>query len=121
MTHWDITKTKDAVRDIVEERPDHVDPNAGQDGGCQYVIDGTPSCIVGVFLVEKVGLDPELVHTLDTGSPLGSSTSIAATAAHFVVNNISKHAIRFLQDMQREQDRGRSWGEALRIVEHIDY
>lgn len=117
MTHWDLEATKNAIYDIVDERPDHVDPHSGPRGGCKYVVDGVPSCIVGVFLVEKVGLDPAEVHLLDTMSPRGASVSIAQTASHFVVNNLSKPAIQFLQDMQRQQDVGWTWGDALEITE----
>lgn len=81
-----------------------IDPVAG--GTCGYFYaDGSPACIVGQVL-SIVGVTADQVGT-ENKQPVGPVTE-------FLELPWTDDAIRVAMAAQNTQDRGRSWGEALR-------
>ena len=117
---------------------DYIDPIAADGGSCNYVIGGAPSCIVGHVIANvKPDLIPVIevwerneyspddddyddyegyrTPTLDEGNNGGTSAdelieAIAASGVDLVFSDAARHAFNAAQ---REQDAGKTWGEAL--------
>jgi len=112
MRVWGYKDTVKAIRDIVMSHPDHVDPGA-LNGACRYIgDDGESQCIVGVFLVAKVGLSVSDVSLLDSESSTGDAMPIGFTTNSVVLSHLDHGAIRFLSLVQNDQDKGCTWKES---------
>jgi len=85
------------------------DWHSGNWGACVYSTpDGTPACIIGLALHK---IDPALVPEWDTVAP---ATSVLRDAG--VTDYLLRVAARAAQ---REQDSGKTWGEALAVYRHV--
>ncbi|MGN7135825.1 hypothetical protein [Streptomyces pseudogriseolus] len=100
--------------DVVSEKPEHVyePPAPMRDDlmSCFYVHrdeDGTelPGCIVGQVL-NRLGVELDRLKELEG---LGASSVIDQTT-----EGVSYAVKTFLRDVQRKQDRGRTWIESVR-------
>jgi hypothetical protein len=91
----------DRGEDYVYERPEDVEE-------CQYVHGDEPGCIVG-YILHAAGVD------------LGTLHDNEGIWASFVTNNLAMQNVLaadygvacFLDSIQGEQDRGKTWGQAL--------
>jgi len=116
MKKWNLSETSEAVRDIAESNPHHIDPGAAQDA-CRYIgDDGKPQCIVGVFLVDKVGLPVDTVKELDTAAPFGGPIGIGHTVNSNILAHLDRDSVDFLSFVQGKQDMGYTWGRAVETV-----
>lgn len=115
MKVWNRQETVEALREIAAANPDHIDPNAAAGNTCKYVVDGAPCCIVGVFLVDKVGLDIETVARLDTAAPAegGVAAGHFDTFAPYASEHLTRGAIFALDSVQTAQDAGCTWSGAV--------
>lgn len=104
---------------LVEEfGADYVYPQ-GENGKCDYVRDGEPSCIVGHVLA-KVGVPIERLKAAD-GAIMGGG--MAADALLGMLHNEgalqSNGSVRaLLCEAQYRQDHSTSWGAAVRAAKH---
>ena len=105
------------VREIADELPDFVYtrgllPNEG----CRYEADGHGDCIIGRAL-ERLGVPIEHIRWLDTASQDGDGIAVFQIW-HQPFWNVPKteegKSIFWLSEVQREQDNGAPWGEAVR-------
>jgi len=79
---------------------------------CVYVYNGQPDCLVGKFLASQ-GVS---IRDLERGD-----TAAFGSAAEDVLHDLARRGIlgtdgetfQFLANLQYEQDRGTTWGEAL--------
>jgi hypothetical protein len=104
MTHHLVKK----IRKLAEKYPDHVDPNSNPNGRgtCQYFENGKGSCGVG-HAFEQSGKTPEAVPSVPIeGLP-------AAAAARELGFQVSDQDQDWLSDFQNQQDRGKTWAEAV--------
>ena len=102
------------LRDVVNERPDHVYVSpAGEYGGCLYVdpSDGCPSCLVGHVLY-RLGADMTGVARAENAGPDDASERGGL--------RLSIRAEQLLATAQAQQDCGETWGTALQVAEDED-
>jgi hypothetical protein len=88
------------LREIAEENPNYVDPNAGD--GCYYYDEG-PSCIVG-HVLSRLGYSNEVLMRMDDCFDPFFKYNSEAPLDHF-----DKDAIRLLSRVQTYQDSGETW------------
>jgi len=82
------------------------------EGGCVYVHQGKPDCIIGQFLAGK-GVPVERLKQGDTTTSLGQSAfDLLDCLREEGVITISWKGMNALQAAQSVQDRGRTWGDA---------
>ena len=105
---------------VVEHAGKHyVDPNSDAGGGCQYVIDNQCSCIVA-RIYEAAGLPVETLASWDAEIN-DVSQSIDDIEAYGLLDEAlptSRGAMAFLVALQKSQDLGLTWGDALREARH---
>lgn len=113
------TALKARVIELAEEFPETLRE-------CRYFNeDSTPCCIVGKGMAD-LGIDSHEFLYGDYSGDLNDGTSIRVLAHHeyptlpVIVENDDDEALEFLQEMQGYQDRGRTWGEALALLEDGD-
>lgn len=94
------------VVELANLRPD-------MESGCFYFKDdGQPCCIVGHGLA-ALGADP--AHYLNTGH-LNDQTPVLELAQLFEeIEDDDNAALKALDSIQRYQDKGKTWGEALAL------
>lgn len=111
MKRWSLEETARAIGEIADAEPDHVDENVTGPSGCQYIGNhGHPLCIVGVFLVNKVGLDVKRVEKLDT---MDNGKSIPIRRVGWMFQDcLTPDALDYLDVVQNSQDEGSTWGHA---------
>jgi hypothetical protein len=91
---------------------DYVYPRAWQSGGCYNVtLDGEPDCIVGWALV-WLGVPGEW-FLQDTGRRDAGATTACNLLRMEGIFDVTHEAAEFFSQVQRRQDRGASWGEAV--------
>lgn len=113
-------RVRDLLREIVAERPDFVAerfPYSNGVKGCRYADDeGEPSCIIGVLL-DRLGIDRAVLKELDDECTLmnGTKTPQAlGSSEHDVWNCFTPDAMKFLSDVQTEQDQAdATWNMAV--------
>ena len=103
------------VRDLAEANPHFVyqkpiDPDSNG-VGCRYEVDGEGSCIIGQAAI-KAGVPVELLRKWDNPRGNYDSSSIGVVADTIEIEGM--RPIAWLGDVQRHQDAGKSWGEAVR-------
>lgn len=103
------------LRAVVAERPDYVydsgDRNEYGDMTCNYVQDGTPSCLVGHVLF-RLGIPLTELSAFDVAG--GAS---ADGVARLVLDGVTESTIKGLWFAQHAQDHGDTWAEALAAAE----
>lgn len=96
-------------REVEKKGADYVDPGAN-DFGCRYVNEDqkTPSCIVGHILINNKIVPPDFFfeHNLNETDVSDVSEHVPMTPA----------ALEALVAAQSKQDRGATWGEALKAA-----
>lgn len=108
----DAIETAIEVRKIAAESPDHIDPNAAAKRSCKYAKDGKPSCIIG-HAWARLGMSvKDLAAFDDADNPVGLLYLETHTDPEYDIDN-TPPAEFFLNAVQREQDRGKSWGVAV--------
>ena len=75
-------------------------------GGCLYVYQGKPDCLIGVALIDFAGWP---LSDLERFCP------VASVAREFP-GRIGADAVAVLQAAQDAQDAGETWGQALRAA-----
>lgn len=99
-------QVREQVKQLVDERPDHVDPRAQAGVECTYATDGSsPRCIVG-----------EWAHRFHnaTDVTLGKNEGHAPAELLDVLDVLADPIVeRFLSKLQRCQDAGTPWAEAF--------
>lgn len=123
-----FNQTLASFQRIVGENPDKVYVNprghnissSDGDGQCYYVHDSTTDghegdpvcgCIIGKYLVEELGVPMDVLsrHNTDTVDMLEDQLEDLGYPH-------SESARRFMFRLQRHQDLGKTWGEALRLA-----
>jgi hypothetical protein len=106
-----------AVREVAAEKPDLV--YSAPYGGCAYVADGQPSCIVG-HAAWRLGL---IDGSLESDDGINSS-GVTTLLRHLGVlpnNDLDYgepgYAREFLDAVQEKQDEGVPWGDAVEIAD----
>jgi hypothetical protein len=111
MTFSYLPEVIEATAQVVDEfGPGYIYPKqAGYGwGGCRYVRDGKPSCLVAQVAVrlDLMSIDALAEHE--------------GTGAAFLGLPVDSDAEEFLQCVQQYQDQGWSWGDALYFAQHRD-
>lgn len=106
----------DAIRAIVAETgEDHVyeriDDGNDPHRSCWYVHDGQPSCLIGRAL-HRIGVPLDLLARNEGTSALSLMEDIGGFS--YTV----RLAADLAQDVQDGQDKGNTWGDALRVFDH---
>lgn len=96
------------VRRLAAERPDYVYPAADGGENCFYQDEGKPRCIFG----EALGI-------LDVLVPQGETKAIDYLLADLGVATTAEQ-LGWAGQVQYYQDRGRSWGSAVRYADEDD-
>jgi hypothetical protein len=100
-----VEDLEQAVREIALEDPDYVYDRPY--GGCVYFDkDGCPSCLIGHGLA-KLGITPERVGGYNNSGVGGLSYE----------DIIVGEDIKWLMDVQDQQDAGEFWGNAVRFAD----
>ena len=96
------------VRKVAAERPDHVYrnpewPESQTRGFCKYMHDGEPGCIMGTAFYH-------LGVTLPEGGDVGN-----VLMGYFpsIYDQLSEEQESWLRSVQRNQDQGSSWADAV--------
>ena len=118
----DVTFTLDdvlnAARKIIEdEGGDYVYDPQGE--GCTYSRQGTPSCLVGHVIY---ALEPDTFEKIKDIEEIkgGSQVAAALRGDGWIRENFwTPDAEVARQAMQDEQDKGRTWGEAVYAAENL--
>jgi hypothetical protein len=88
-------------------------------GGCLYLVEDKPGCIVGVVF-DKLGVSHEAIGLMDQGTSYsGGGFSVTAEAVQEILGQdgfeFEDHeAIEILRTAQHVQDAGDTWGNALK-------
>lgn len=115
-------KLRAAVEILARDNPDniyHPDKYSGSEGACSYrrgfCDNNTTGCIIGQALVNLGGIDDDLKDMDDVGpidQIIGSSLLV-----NQLFNDIPhKEEREWLIVMQKEQDSGHTWGQALEVA-----
>lgn len=110
MIYIDMPKALEALRKAVEERgEDYVDRDAVIEGGggCVYVRNGQPSCIVGTALAIAG------VPAGDMNYPRLGVIGLVGRLSGRGIAGFSSGATGVLREAQLAQDSGKPWGDAL--------
>lgn len=105
-------QVREGVRDVINAHPegvDHVYSRPEGAGVCLYVYDDEPSCIVGHYLINVLGVDK---HTIQECEGAGASSLTKNLHAEGFMPEMDHRASTFLNVVQMEQDSGAPWGEA---------
>lgn len=109
--HFTTEQVMAALHKAVEGKENYIDPRAQTNLACQYVLDGEPSCIVGVTL-SLLGVSTETLEMMDNcGNPMFSADGLLVLEGSDVT--MDSDARDVLIAAQNKQDRGETWGEAL--------
>lgn len=116
-----LSKALDALRHIVQEAgSDHIYQRPER--GCVYVHEDQPSCGVSKALAH-LGVPVPVLTTLDTAAVFDDPARIDSYPARRILAEagfeISDSAAWALDQFQRQQDVGSTWGTALRYAETI--
>lgn len=108
----DRQQALDLLEQVVDEGGrDFVYPQ-DENGNCQYVRDGAPSCLVGKALF-KAGVKMEDLIRLDEGTA-DTNGPVAACAMDDVIPGVADYeALYVFNQAQQTQDLGDTWGSAL--------
>jgi len=111
MSKFTVQQLMEATRAAALERPDHI-ANPGGQNVCVYFnpSDGTPDCVVGHGLA-RLGVTLEDVANVNSYKV--NSYKVIEVLERLGVGG----ATGWLQEVQTQQDAGRSWGEAVRIAD----
>lgn len=112
----------DAVREVLREvaaaHPQRVDPRVRRGLAPRYCEHGQPACLVAVVLA-RLGWTPRQLRQLDREDLTPSAGSVGgiqlAGSRHPLVRRIDPIALRMLDEVQRQQDRG-GWFTWSRVV-----
>jgi hypothetical protein len=131
---------------VAEKGEDYIDPRSSGVGGCKYVVDGAPSCIVGhVVAYAKPDIVPLLSHWESTALAYddywdedvddyvtpdippfeaghGEDTSfpdLAYALERPDLFHFTEGANVVLTRAQKRQDRGDTWGTALKLAKEL--
>lgn len=100
----------DLLREVVEERPDHVFPGPNLYVG--YM--GDPLCLIGHVLV-RAGVDPAKLRDVNKATVTG----LSEMRGYIAGVRIAEDAARILGAAQDVQDERRPWSEALQAAELV--
>lgn len=92
---------------VLAKGEDYVYPRANS-GSCSYFEEDKPSCIVGHLLA---------VLGVDSDSVTEGESAYALVPAHFPAT--ADYVVEGLNEAQRVQDTGSTWGEALKEFERV--
>lgn len=113
----DFQRAVQLAEEVVSGKEDFVySPNDGVVVGitCTYERDGQPSCVVGQIFA-RLGVPVEELKLIDKqehpGVTHGYSTSARVVTPYLFETD--EKTVQFLNFLQRWQDNGASWGEAL--------
>ncbi len=73
----------------------------------------TPGCIVGVLLVEELGVKPIDIVKAGINRQYGAAQAISRLVQDGKLKHVSRGARDFLERVQEKQDHGDAWGSAL--------
>lgn len=111
-----------AVRSAAARDPYRVDASAGR-GGCQYVRNGQPSCIIGEGLWALGLIDASLESLGGTPVPLSDFVPLNADLAPSLFRHLGleldEDEIGWLAMVQSKQDEGVCWTDAVREADHL--
>jgi hypothetical protein len=114
-------QVRDGVRDVINAHPEGVDHVYSRPEGaeyCLYVHDNEPSCIVGHYLINTLGVAK---HVIQNHEGIGASTVVGILHTRGLMPDVDYWAATFLGVVQREQDSGATWGEAYEYAsDHVE-
>jgi hypothetical protein len=101
-----------ALLEVVEEEPERRDRRA-EDGLCaRYMDQGQPNCLVAKVLL-RLGYSTGVLRQLDREFPTGELCHAGVRVVesrHPALRRIEPAALKLLQYVQDQQDRGHEWG-----------
>lgn len=100
MSEVTLKQVVQTTREIVDEF------GAGHVAECYYVRDEQPMCIAGVIMYRTGLATLEELKKME-GAPFFNT---------WVYDKVEHETARFIDNLQREQDAGRSWGQAWSVA-----
>lgn len=124
--HVTYQQILDGLQKAVDDRgPDYIYQNPNRDGSCSYVHDTQPGCIVGYVLAD-LGVPLHKLEMFDYSASTEGNPHRPATISTVVIADLAKEKVltfdspeeqkkisRKLRAVQQQQDRSRTWGEAI--------
>ena len=105
-------QVRDGIRDVINRHPEGVDHTYSRPEGagvCLYVHNDGPSCIVGHYLINVLGVAK---CAIEEREGIGVSSLAKILRAEGAMPGLDFQASVFLNVVQAEQDSGAPWGEA---------
>ena len=104
-------QVREGVRNVINAHPEGADHVYSRPWGeiCLYVHNDKPSCIVGHYLINVLGVDKRAIREREG---IGASGLAETLHARGLMPELDHRANVFLTALQGEQDRGAAWGEA---------
>jgi hypothetical protein len=101
-----------AIRDVAERHPDYVYPGGlDQGGGCFYVTDGKPSCLLGHAFWNLDMVDGNIEN-----SDLNHQ-GILTILDTFGLEDADEPELAWLERVQESQDSGQTWRDAVQFAD----
>jgi hypothetical protein len=117
--HITMEQAHDALVWAVDQRgEDYVDPAAVNfnGGGCKYVVDGQPGCIIGMAL-SHLGVSLDVLIAMDDDDDptitVGGGSVLGGSGI-----TLDRQALAAFKEAQAAQDVGSSWGVAVQAGLH---
>lgn len=111
--HEIVDRLVAAVREVAAEKPDFV--YDAPYGGCVYVADKQPSCIVGQA-AWRLGLI-DATFEKDDGINMSGVTTFLRELGADLGDDETLYGREFLDTVQVKQDEGVPWGDAVEIAD----
>jgi hypothetical protein len=116
---FDVATVYATLARVSGEDPERRDVYAATQGhSARYVVDGAPNCLVAVALAE-LGCSRGVLRALDregtTPEDRKTAGVILTASRHLYLRRFTPAALALLASVQRHQDTGRTWSEALAL------
>lgn len=98
---------------VAAENPDYIYKRDHRDGGCHYVVDGKPSCLLGHALWNLGVIGADFTKRFDSDG----NNALDDLGIEFLLEELRLELdfeeINYLGQVQGRQDSGRPWGKAV--------
>jgi hypothetical protein len=111
-----VSDIQRVLHEIASEEPDHADRRAVDGLPARYLDHGQPNCLVARVL-HRLGFSIGVLRALDEEYPTGElvhSGVEVGESRHPALKRIDPLALRLLQHVQSQQDRGERWGRIVK-------
>ncbi|KAF4408621.1 hypothetical protein [Streptomyces lycii] len=96
-------QVRSVLRTVALERPEYVYDEQDEDGSCQYVNNGAPSCLVG-HVLHRLGVPLDVLREREGDKALHVARDLLS---------VSDVTAGCLNRAQIRQDDGETWGDAI--------